>query len=507
MFVSLAKAVSFRRVRLPFLGRVCHKRGFAYVPRRDEKFASLNSDDVARFEAILGQKNVLRGEDTDLEPFNQDWQGKWRGKCELALRPRTPEEVGDILRHCNERRLAVVPQGGNTGLVGGSVPCFDEIVLSMGRMNSIISFDEHSGVLVCEAGCILENLSKYLSAKGFTMPLDLGARGSCQIGGNVSTNAGGINYVRYGSLHGSVLGLEAVLADGRTLDCLSALRKDNTGYDLKHLLIGGEGTLGIVTKVAIQVPRLAPFTNVAFLAMRDFDAVLTALGRVRTDLVDTLSAVEFLDKESMEMAVSHLPGALNPFGSEMHGQYMLLETRGCDNDFEQNKLTSLVEVLLKQGIVQDAILAQDLAQQQALWKLREGLATALTNRGFVCKYDISLPLSQMYKVVERMRDRLGNMDENIVIGYGHLGDGNLHLNVSTPKKSQAAFELIEPWLFEETSRHKGSISAEHGLGLCKPHFIHFTKSESAVSVMHDIKRLFDPNGILNPYKVLVSPSN
>ena len=209
----------------------------------------------------------------ELEPYNSDWMKKYKGASRLALRPKTTEQVAHILRYCNERRLAVVPQGGNTGLVGGSIPLFDEIVLSLSRMNQIISLDVRSGVVVCEAGCVLEELEAYVNREGFIIPLDLGAKGSCQIGGNVSTNAGGLRLMRYGSLKGSVLGVEAVLADGTVLDLLNTLRKDNTGYDLKQLFIGSEGSLGVITKVAIATPRKATSKQVVVLACTSFQKV------------------------------------------------------------------------------------------------------------------------------------------------------------------------------------------------------------------------------------------
>ncbi|KAL9269920.1 D-2-hydroxyglutarate dehydrogenase, mitochondrial-like protein, partial [Drosera capensis] len=208
----------------------------AAAMKRNPAFSEINEDDVLFFKSVLGENNVVEDEDR-LEAANTDWMRKYKGSSRLMLQPRTTDEVSQILNYCNSRRLAVVPQGGNTGLVGGSVPVFDEVIVNMGLMNKIISFDKVSGILVCEAGCVLENLESFLDNEGFVMPLDLGAKGSCQIGGNVSTNAGGLRLVRYGSLHGNVLGLEAVLADGTMLDMLGTLRKDNTGYDLKHLFI------------------------------------------------------------------------------------------------------------------------------------------------------------------------------------------------------------------------------------------------------------------------------
>lgn len=271
---------------------------------RSSSFAQLTDAHIAHFRALLGgEASSAAAVVTDadaLAPMNRDWMNKYHGKSTLALRPSSTEQVAAIMRYCNEQHLAVVPQGGNTGLVGGSVPVHDEIILSLQRMSRIESFDAVSGVLVCEAGCVLEALDTHLSQHGFMMPLDLGAKGSCMIGGNVSTNAGGLRLVRYGSLHGTVLGVEVVLADGRVLDLLTTLRKDNTGYDLKQLFIGAEGTLGVVTRCAILVPRRPQSTQVAYLACASYEKVLETMCSAREKLGEIISAIEFQDRRSLE---------------------------------------------------------------------------------------------------------------------------------------------------------------------------------------------------------------
>ena len=289
-------------------------------------YSELTELDVQHFTTVVGGSNVITDE-AALEHYNTDWMRKYRGKSRLALRPGSTTEVSRILAHCNERRLPIVPQGGNTGLVGGSVPVDDEVVLSLGRMNRVLAMDEHAGNLVCEAGCVLETLQEYVWKRGYTMPLDLGAKGSCQIGGNIATNAGGLRFLRYGSLHGSVLGLEAVLADGTVLDNLTALRKDNTGYDLKQLFIGSEGTLGVVTGCAIALPRAPTSVQLAFLGLSSFDAVLACFGAAKRDLGEVLSAVEFLDAESYELVNRHLGGRPPPLAPGSR-HYMLLELSG-----------------------------------------------------------------------------------------------------------------------------------------------------------------------------------
>ncbi|KAJ4714298.1 D-2-hydroxyglutarate dehydrogenase, mitochondrial-like [Melia azedarach] len=466
---------------------------------RNTAFSTLNSDDVSHFKEILGEKNVIQDEDV-LLTANTDWMRKYKGFSKLLLQPRTTNEISQILKYCDSRHLAVVPQGGNTGLVGGSVPVFDEVIVNMGSMNNIITFDKVSGILVCEAGCILENLISFLDNHGFIMPLDLGAKGSCQIGGNVSTNAGGLRLVRYGSLHGNILGLEAVLANGNVLDMLGSLRKDNTGYDLKHLFIGSEGSLGIVTKVSILTPPKLSSVNLAFLACSDYLSCQKLLLEAKRKLGEILSAFEFLDNQSMDLVLNHLEGVRNPLPSSMHNFYVLIETTGSDESVDKEKLEAFLLRSMEGGLISDGVIAQDINQASSFWRIREGVPEALMKAGAVYKYDLSLPVEKMYDLVEEIRLRLGETAK--VIGYGHLGDGNLHLNISAPHYDDMILAQIEPYVYEWTSKHCGSISAEHGLGLMKANKIFYSKSPETVQLMGSIKKLLDPNGILNPYKVL-----
>lgn len=442
---------------------------------------------------------MVQDEET-LDAVNTDWMRKYKGTSKLMLQPRTSEEVSQILKYCNSRCLAVVPQGGNTGLVGGSVPAFDEVIVSISHMNKIISFDKVSGILVCEAGCILENLIAFLDNQGFVMPLDLGAKGSCQIGGNVSTNAGGLRLLRYGSLHGNVLGLEVVLANGTVLDMLGTLRKDNTGYDLKHLFIGSEGSLGIVTKVSILTPPKLSSVNVCFLACKDYASCLKLLLEAKRKLGEILSAFEFLDQCAMDLVLQHLEGVRNPFPSSMHNFYVLIETTGSSESYDREKLDAFLLHSMENDLISDGVVAQDITQASSCWHIREGIPEALMKAGGVYKYDLSIPVEKMYDLVEEMRVRLDASAK--VVSYGHLGDGNLHLNISTPQYDDNILSQIEPFVYEWTSKHKGSISAEHGLGLMKANKIHYTKSPEAVQLMANIKKQLDPSGILNPYKVL-----
>lgn len=469
----------------------CHST----VPRA--QFGRLSSSDIKFFRSVVGKEGLI---DEDLERFNNDWTRQIKGAAPLALQPKSTEQVSSILRYCNERRIAVVPQGGNTGLVGGSIAVYDEIVLSMSKMNQILNFDLYSGIVLCEAGCVLENLANFLSEKGFVMPLDLGAKGTCQIGGNVSTNAGGLRLVRYGSLHGNVVGLEVVLADGSVLDGGALLRKDNTGYDMKQLFIGAEGTLGVVTKVAILAPRKPAAVNVAVLGVRDYAGVLAIMLRARSQLMEVLSAVEFWDSDSMNLANRYLVGLRAPFPSQFPF-YVLIETSGSNQEHDMEKLSKFLADGFQEKLIEDGVVAQDEAQAAALWKIREGLNYSAAQHGHVFKYDVSVPVDQMYSLVEATKIRLPHLT---VIGYGHLGDGNLHLNVVSPRFDQGVENMLEPWIFEQVAELKGSVSAEHGIGRCKTQFLHLSKSPQMITSMRQLKQLFDPNGILNPYKVLPS---
>ncbi|CAL8274529.1 unnamed protein product [Merluccius merluccius] len=482
------------RVWSPRVRSPCRRLHGGPPPRRP--FSRLSSEDLAFFRETLPGGTVT---DPDLlEASNVDWLKSVRGHSELMLRPQTTAQVSDILRYCHGRSLAVSPQGGNTGLVGGGVPVYDEIILSTALMDQVLGFDQVSGILTCQAGCVLESLSRYLEDRDFIMPLDLGSKGSCHVGGNVATNAGGLRLLRYGSLRGTVLGLEVVLADGRVLDCLATLRKDNTGYDLKQLFIGSEGTLGVITAVSVLCPRKPSAVNVAFLGCETFDQLLGTFRLSKRMLGEILSAFEFLDAACMGLLNTHLklPNPISdcPF-------YVLVETSGSDAAHDEEKLHRFLEEAMTSSLVTDGTVATEDAKVKALWSLRERVTEALTHDGFTYKYDVSLPVERIYQLVTAMRTHLGGRARSVV-GYGHVGDGNLHLNVTSPARDPALLAAIEPFVYEWTAGCRGSVSAEHGLGLKKRNFIYYSKPRAAVGLMGDIKTLLDPKGILNPYKTL-----
>ncbi|KAK8903015.1 hypothetical protein ACHAP3_002981 [Botrytis cinerea] len=482
--------------------------------KRDSRFAKITEENVKFFKDLLGKESaiidgVTKDATDDLEPFNGDWMRKYRGHTSLVLKPGSTEEVSRILKYCNDNMLAVVPQGGNTGLVGGSVPVFDEIVINMSRMNQIRSFDEVSGTLVVDAGVVLEVADNYLAERKHIFPLDLGAKGSCHIGGNVATNAGGLRLLRYGSLHGNVLGIEAVLPDGTIVDDLSKLRKNNTGYDLKQLFIGGEGTIGIITGISIICPQRSNAINVAFFGLESFEKVQEAFKEAKGQLSEILSAFELMDSHSQDL-VQRVTKNKRPLEGE-YPFYCLIETSGSNSEHDQEKLNNFLEHVMEKEIVSDGTLAENATQIKALWSWREGIPESLGHWGGVYKYDLSIPLKELYQLVEDVREKIteagliGDTEDHPVVGvvgYGHMGDSNLHLNVATRSYDKRVEKVLEPFVYEWIAKRNGSISAEHGLGLAKKNYIGYSRSETMIGLMKGIKNLYDPNGIMNPYKYI-----
>ena len=476
--------------------------------KRNSKFAEVTPEHVQFFKDLLGKESavidgVTQDASADIEAYNGDWMRKYRGHTKLVLKPGTTDEVSKILKYCNDNLLAVVPQGGNSGLVGGSVPVFDEIVINMSRMNQIRSFDEVSGILVVDAGAILESTDSFLAEKGYIFPLDLGAKGSCHIGGNVATNAGGLRLLRYGSLHGSVLGVEAVLPDGTVVNDLSKLRKNNTGYDLKQLFIGAEGTIGIITGVSIICPQRSKAINVAFFGLESYEKVQKAFQEAKGQLSEILSAFELMDNGSQGL-VQSMSNSKRPLENE-HPFYCLIETSGSNSEHDNEKLEAFLEHVMENEIVADGVVAQDETQVKSLWHWREGISEASGHFGGVYKYDVSIPLAELYDLVTDARARiteaglLGDSDDFPVVdvvGYGHMGDSNLHLNVAVRRYDKKVEKILEPWVFEWIQKREGSISAEHGLGLAKKNFIGYSRSETMIGLMKQIKNLYDPVSLL-----------
>ncbi|KAF8819650.1 putative D-2-hydroxyglutarate dehydrogenase, mitochondrial [Cardiosporidium cionae] len=525
------------RRTLTFSPRLTAANYHYYSPqfkRNDSAFNHCNESDRVFLQYLLNNPSQLLESRNDILPFCTDWLNIYRSlplqdnqvskdPLPIVLFPNSTEQISKILSYCNERRLPVVPQGGNTGLVGGSVPVFDETVINISKLNKIISFDAQTGILICEAGCILENLNEFLSnqSPSYIVPLDLGAKGSCHIGGNVSTNAGGLRFLRYGSLSGNILGLQAVLADGTILDTTSPLKKDNTGVRLYQLFIGAEGILGIVTKVVIKCPLAPSSVQLCLLKCNNFSQLLEASLECRRNLSDIISAAEFFDHQSLQHVLNHIPGAKNAFNeastptqidlqTEVSSPcfYLLLETHGQDKQADRTRVSIMMEKLIDSQLVEDGIWAENETQKAEVWTLREAIASALSHQGKVFKYDVTLPLEKMYTLVEETRKKLGTKLKVSTVGYGHVGDCNLHLNVLVKDTNSCpqVENLLESWVYEYVCAAGGSISAEHGMGVVKADKILMAKNNDYLNVLKNVKATFDPNGIMNPYKVFRSKS-
>eukprot|EP01062_Namystynia_karyoxenos_P046385 TRINITY_DN34729_c0_g1_i1.p1 TRINITY_DN34729_c0_g1~~TRINITY_DN34729_c0_g1_i1.p1 ORF type:complete len:543 (+),score=119.98 TRINITY_DN34729_c0_g1_i1:74-1630(+) len=461
--------------------------------------------DLAHFRELLGARDVLT-DPGEVSQYSGDWLGRFgTASCPAVLLPRSAEGVSAVLHHCNQRRIAVVPQGGNTGLVGGSTPVDGrEVVLSLRRMSKIANIDAASRVVHTEAGVTLQELDEALRGQGMCAPLDLAAKGSCCIGGNVSTNAGGIRFLRFGSLHQTVLGLRVVLASGEVLDLRNSLPKDNTGYDLKQLFIGAEGTLGVVTDVVLQAPVLGAATNVAMLGAADFPAVLRLVTTARRMLGEIVSALEFADRECVGCSLRST-GQADPLGDDAPEFYLLIETMGSCAEHDEAKLDAFLTHALESGDAVTGTVAQDVRQQQELWAVRENIAPSFRKEArHTLKYDVSVPIPKFYQLVEDTHAHLAGAGVGgfRVVGFGHIGDGNLHLNVLTDEDDKAALAALEPWLYEWLRSHGGSVSAEHGIGLMKRGALRYSKPPAAIRLMRQLKQVFDPNGILNPNKII-----
>eukprot|EP00816_Leptocylindrus_hargravesii_P011392 CAMPEP_0196804076 /NCGR_PEP_ID=MMETSP1362-20130617/3603_1 /TAXON_ID=163516 /ORGANISM="Leptocylindrus danicus, Strain CCMP1856" /LENGTH=515 /DNA_ID=CAMNT_0042176097 /DNA_START=190 /DNA_END=1737 /DNA_ORIENTATION=+ len=460
---------------------------------------------VESLRGLLSDGGKVITDITAIGAYNLDWMRQYKGSSEVLIQPRSTYEVSKILEYCNLNRLPIVPQSGNTGLVGGSIPISNEIILSMAKLDDVISFDSTNGILTCESGCILQDLDEYLSQYLYMMPYDIGAKGSCMIGGNVSTNAGGQHFYRFGSMHANILGMEVVLADGTVLDLLNRNRKDNTGYDLKHLFIGAEGTLGVITKINISCPRRPRAQNVALLGCDNYDAVQNILLLAKEELGEILSAFELMDQtvlnavgRNIDIPVKFRDGQSFPFT-------ILVETQGSNHEHDSRKIEELLEKGMESGDIVDGVLAQDRKQIGHMWEIRESCNPTMGSIGYTYKYDVSIPISDFHDIVLRMKDRLSHHSNIIVTSWGHVIDGNLHLNVTTPnvrEKESDILGLIEPFIFETVVQRGGSISAEHGLGQSKNNYLKLMKDDASVSIMRKLKTEFDPNNILNPGKFL-----
>ena len=466
---------------------------------------------LAEARALIGEAHVLsadRGD--DLSAYTRDWRNKFEGPALAVLRPADTGEVQAIVRLAARTDVALVPQGGNTGMCGGSVPTAGgrQAVLQLGRLNRILELDPENNTATVEAGCILQTLQEQAAAAGRLFPLSLGAEGSCQIGGNIATNAGGVQVLRYGNMRDLVLGLEVVLPDGERLDLLRGLRKDNTGYDLKQLFIGAEGTLGIITAATVKLFPAPGAEAVAFAGVSSIAQAVQLLGAMRGRLGERFTAFEVISGAAVDLVRHYFPDT-PPLLEGACPWYVLMEASdgGSDEALHEAMQTALM-ACLEDGCLQDVVLAGNLAQGQALWMLRENITHAQQMDGGNIKHDISLPISRIPAFVEQMLPRLQQAFPGVrPIVYGHLGDGNLHFNVSAPRGVapaawQRETDAVNTLLHDVVVAMRGSISAEHGIGQLKRHELALYKTPAELDVMRRIKQALDPQGVMNPGKVL-----
>ncbi|CCG02608.1 FAD-binding oxidoreductase [Blastococcus saxobsidens] len=462
-----------------------------------------------RLRAAVGEAGLVT-DPARMGGYLSDWRNAYSGTAAAVVRPVSTDEVAAIVRACRKEGVAVVPQGGNTGLCGGAVPDTSgrQVVLSLDRMRRLRAVDPVNQTITVEAGVVLQAVQEAAAAEGCLFPLSLGSEGSCTIGGNLSTNAGGTGVLRYGTMRDLTLGLEVVLPDGRIWNGLRGLRKDNTGYDLKHLFIGAEGTLGLVTAAVLKLFPAVRSRATAWVAVGSAQAAVDLFGIVRALCGDRLTAFEIMSRQSVDFVLRHGTGARDLFGS-VHFWYVLVE---LSDTLPDARLDGLLEAALAEAfdrdVAGDAVVASGSAQVAALWALREGISEAQNFEGPSLKHDVTVPISSIPAFVERTDKALRAALPGIrIVTYGHIGDGNLHYNLSKPVDSdddtfRNLAEELARMVYDATSSFGGSISAEHGLGQSKRDVIADYKDGLELELMRSLKHLLDPRGLMNPGKVL-----
>jgi len=463
------------------------------------------SNVLEQITGIVGKKGVI-ADPADMAPYLADARHYEDSTCDLVVRPATTDQVAAVVKLCAAEGVAITPRGGGTGLVGGSVT-HEGIVLSLDRMNSVRQVDALNHTLTVDAGCILADIQETAAEAGCLFPLSLGAEGSCQIGGNLSTNAGGVGVLRYGNVRDLVLGLEVVLPDGRIWDGMNALRKNNTGYDLKQLFVGAEGTLGIITGAVLKLFPKPQAKVTTLTAVDSADAVLQLFDKVRASLGDRLTAFELIPRLAMELCTAHIPGAVDPFDAP-HSHYALIEvTSPRAGDDLRGELEEVLATAFEAELVSDAVFAESEAQTLDLWRLRETIPEAQTKEGASIKHDVSVPVSKSIEFITEANKRIeATLPGTRVCSFGHIGDGNIHYNLTQPKEiapdafmaKSGEFHRIVHDLVVELG---GSISAEHGIGTFKRTELAHYSPEIDIELMRRIKLALDPHRIMNPGKI------
>ncbi|MCC5860087.1 MAG: FAD-binding oxidoreductase [Ectothiorhodospiraceae bacterium] len=471
------------------------------------------NDPFIALEKAVGEAGWITGDDQ--APFLREWRNQYHGKAAAVVCPANTAEVATVMRICHEHGIAVVPQSGNTGLCGGAAPdaSGSQIILSLRRMRRIREIDAANFTMTVEAGCVLADIQQAASQVHRLFPLSLAAEGSCMIGGNLATNAGGTNVLRYGNARDLALGLEVVLADGRIWNGLTGLRKDNSRYDLRDLFIGSEGTLGIITAAVLKLFPLPRQTATALLACENPEQAIRLLGQLREASGDSLTGCELMNRESLRMATEHIPGCSDPFGVT-YPWYLLVELSSAQpGHLLRSILEQVLESALEEGALPDGVLAESTEQARRLWRLRESIPEGQVKAGASIKHDVSVPVS---KVPAFLHEATALMEAEIqgvrVCAFGHVGDGNIHFNLSVPEggdgqRFMAHREACNRLVHDLVNTMGGSFAAEHGIGQLKVAELERYRDAVELELMRSIKRAMDPAGILNPGKILRRPED
>jgi len=460
---------------------------------------------------LLGPAQVLtRADHGDLSAWERDWRKRWHGQALAVVRPGSTAEAAQVVQACARHGASLVPQGGNTGLVGGGVPDMSgtQVLLSLQRMNRVRAIDPANLTLTVEAGMVLQAVQQAAADAGLLFPLSLAAEGSCTIGGNLATNAGGTQVVRYGNARDLCLGLEVVTAEGEVWDGLSGLRKDNTGYDLRDLFIGSEGTLGLITAATLKLYPLPTVVTTALASLDWLDSAVAFLGLAQARLGASLTGFEVMNRFSLDLVRRHFPQLAQPLPGA--GWTVLLEQSGNESEAQATqRFESLLEAAMERGLITDAAVASSLEQAKTLWHLREAIPLAQSLEGLNIKHDISVPISRIPAFVRATDEALERAVPGVrLVDFGHLGDGNLHYNVQAPAGVDAQRflaeheERVNGIVYDAVMAHGGSISAEHGIGALKREELARRKSPGALKLMRAIKQALDPHGRMNPGRVV-----
>lgn len=449
-------------------------------------------------------KDVVQDAQSQAPRFTNDWGGSPPVIASAVVRPRTTEDVSTALRICHAHGQSVVPQGGLTGISGAARPGADDIALSLDRLSGIEEIDQTMATMTVRAGTLLATIQDAAKQAGFFCPLDLGARGSCAIGGNIGTNAGGNRVIRYGMTRDMVLGIEAVLADGTVIENLNKLIKNNAGYDLKQLFIGSEGTLGVITRAVIRLRPMPTSHASAFIGLTDFDAAATLLQKARLSLGDQVAAFEVMWPEYYDLMVDNEASVRAPLVGR-HGMYVLMETQGYAPETDEERFADFLGKMLEEELIEDAAIAQSSSDIAAFWHLRDSVSEFFKLLGPHCAYDVGLPIGSMKAYVDSLKQRLLEFSERtILIVFGHMGDGNLHLQVGMRDRELGEKRPIDDIVYGELRQFNGTITAEHGIGTLKRDYLDYCRTDAEISLMSNLKAALDPKGILNPGKILPS---